>query len=139
MLVVDATDGTTDAEHEFGDELASNAPPVVHDGVGIGAGSAEDEHPFFAVEAATGDLRWRTTPEEQVSLHPSPRSGIAFLDGTTYVFTHEHVLRAIDLADGSVQWTFDTERSYPLVAAGRDTVHVLAHETLYALDPTTDG
>lgn len=139
VLVVDATDGTPGPEYEFGDGLAPNAPLVVHEGVGLGAGYADDERPFFAIDAATGDVRWWTTPEEHVNLHSSPRTGVTFLDGTAYVFTYKHVLRAIDLADGSVQWTFDTERSYPLVAAGRDSVHVLAGETLYALDPTTDG
>ena len=134
VLVVDETTGQTVNRYEVGSEMRPTGPLMVHDKVGIGTAYDGDKNPFFAVEPATGDVRWWTTPEDEMEIADSPRVAGARLGETIFLFDFKSILHAIDTADGSEQWSFDVEKNYPVVGAGRDTVYVLADATMYALD-----
>lgn len=134
VLVVDGPTGQTVNSYEVGSDVRPTGPLIVHDEVGIGTGYAGDESPFFAVEPATGDVRWWYTPEDEMEIPDSPRVAGAWLEDTVFLFDFRYVLHAVDTADGSERWSFDAEENYPVVGADRDTVYVLADGTVYALD-----
>ena len=86
----------------------------------------------YALNAATGELLWRT-----------PVAGQAWMtlaDGTLFV-TSGSRLQAIDAADGDVSWSFETGQIYESIpAVARGTVYVGSwNNHLYAVDAVTGG
>lgn len=138
VLVLDVAEGHEVNRYEVGSHLRPTGPLLVRDGVGVGTGYRNDESPFFGVTPDTGAVRWSKTPEDEIEIPDSPRSAGAVVDGTLFLFNFKYVLRAIDLNDGSVRWSFDAEQNYPVVTAGRERVYVLAGGTVYALDPSVE-
>lgn len=109
-------DGTERWRRELG-EYAST--PAVDDGtVYYGAGEV------VALDAATGDVRWRHSTDGGTTVPPTVAGGVLFVgseDGTLY---------ALDAGDGSERWTVDvgrTVRRSPAVTGERVVV------------PTDDG
>jgi outer membrane protein assembly factor BamB len=124
--------------HESGDVYTSS-PTVVGDVVLFGSGAGA----VYAVDATSGNVRWRVRTAGRVRGTP------AVVDGTVYVGDTDGVLYAIDLASGTERWRYETEghalrserfgfdrrtiQSSPAVSGGR--VFVGARDGfLYAVD-----
>ena len=96
---------------------------------------------FYVLDAETGKLKWQFhSPEGVFWLSP------AVADGVVYVLTHDSLLRAFDVSDGTLLWQFQDERPWfsmpyrrtpylqaPAVADG--FLLIRACEALYALGP----
>ncbi|HKE37874.1 MAG TPA: PQQ-binding-like beta-propeller repeat protein [Candidatus Baltobacteraceae bacterium] len=73
--------------------------PAVSDGtVYVGSG----DHSVYALDAATGALRWKFTTGNVV--HASP----AVADGTVYVGSWDRYMYALDAKSGALRWKFAT-------------------------------
>lgn len=138
VRILRTSDGRKVNEYVVDAELLPTGPLVVHDGTGFGAGYVDDESAFLAVDPRTGTDRWRKTPEDEITIPESPRIAGAFLDDTAFFFNYKYVLQAVDVADGTTNWTFDAEQRYPVVISNRETIFVLAGGTLHALGPATE-
>ena len=138
VLVLDLAEGREVNRYEVGSQLRPTGPLVVRDGVGVGAGYRNDASPLFGVTSDTGAVRWWKTPGDEIEIPDSPRSAGAVVDGTLFLFDFKYVLQAIDLEGGSIEWSFDAEKNYPVVAAGQNRVYVLAGGTVHALDPSVE-
>ncbi|MBK8002795.1 MAG: PQQ-binding-like beta-propeller repeat protein [Gemmatimonadetes bacterium] len=75
-----------------------SSPTVVDGTVYIGSG---DQH-VYALDAATGTLRWRVRTGDVV--HASP----AVVDGTVYIGSWDRYLYALDARTGREQWRYAT-------------------------------
>lgn len=84
--------------HESGDRYTSS-PTVVGKVVVFGAGDGN----VYAVDVATGNVRWRARTEGRVRASP------AVANGTVYVGSFDGRVYAVDLATGRQRWRFDTE------------------------------
>jgi outer membrane protein assembly factor BamB len=118
-------------------DLFLSSPVVAEKAVVFGSG---DGH-LYALEAATGMLRWKFAAGDVI--HASP----AYADGRVYVGSWDSILYAVDLTKGSELWRFKAGedpyihnqvgfQSSPAVAGG--TVYVGCRDSkLYALDAKT--
>lgn len=77
-------------------------------------------------------VAWQTDLDGEVRLGP------AILDGTLYVGAESGVLRALDPADGTELWRFDTGASF-FSGTGEDHSPILADDTLYAVSGDRGG
>lgn len=77
-------------------------------------------------------VAWRTNLDGEVRLGP------ATLDGTLYVGAASGVLRALDPADGTELWRFDTGASF-YTGTGKDYSPILADGTLYFVSGDRGG
>ena len=59
---------------------------------------------LYAVDAATGELRWRYETRGKVKSSPSVSNG------TVYVGSWDKRMHAVDIETGLVKWTFETGR-----------------------------
>ncbi len=110
-----------------------SSPAVDGDTVYFGSG----DHNVYAIDARTGQLRWKFLAGDVV--HSSP----AIADGTLYIGAWDGVLYALDTRNGAVRWKFasGTDPSHfmqgipgsPAVAAGI-VVFGSRDNFLYALD-----
>lgn len=110
--------------------------PVVADGTVYagGRGHAADDRVsdgVYALDAATGALRWRSSFEDAWFERPT------VANGTVYVFGSEDVLYALDAVTGEERWRYAdaTNVETPTVADG--TVYCGGREKLVALDAET--
>lgn len=126
-LVVDSE--PSDQDHQWaterGFESFANTPAVVDGTAYLGAESGY----VYAVDLATGDVRWAT---ELASFFGSP----AVVDGTVYVATHGQgtdrrpVLYALDAASGDVTWQYELG---PAEHGSRSVGSVcVAHDAVFA-------
>lgn len=97
-------------QFETGTNRGMEATPVIVDGVLYASGVAGR---VYALDAATGALRWRFEP--QVDLRNARDSccdlvnrGVAVWRGKVYVGTFDGYLHALDARDGRVLWRVDT-------------------------------
>lgn len=98
----------------------------------------------YAVDAG-GEMQWAVGHEEPSAERPVLADGTALVTTGTTELGSTHTLRALDLEDGTEQWTFTTDPEWWLDVVGvvDDTVYVasqddaLEGETLYALDLAT--
>lgn len=106
----------------------------------------------LAVDAATGDERWRTplAPAYQNAMGDGPRATPAISETSVLTYTGEGILTALGLGDGQPLWSCQPVvdlggkpaeygmASSPLVHAGRVIIHVGApRATLAAFDAAT--
>lgn len=97
--------------------------PIVHDGV-VYFGSG-DRH-VYAVDAATGVLRWKFETGNVV--HASP----ALADGRVYVGNFDGRFYALDAKTGALQWQFQTDDSdRTRLMVGIPGSATVAHGTVY--------
>jgi len=118
-------------------DVFTSSPAIVKQTVYVGSG----DRSIYALDAATGKMKWRFRTGDGV--HTSP----AVWNGTVYAGSWDGKLYALDAASGKLRWTFATHRdpkmpgmigipSSPAIAGGiayfgsRD-----AHT--YAVDATT--
>ena len=118
-------------------DLFLSSPVVVENSVVFGSG---DGH-VYALDAATGALRWKFQTGDVV--HASP----AYADGRVFVGSWDSVLYALDVATGKEAWRFKAGedpyihnqvgfQSSPAVAGG--VVYVGCRDSnLYAIDAQT--
>ena len=88
----------------------------------------------FAIDATSGEVRWRADPEENSAAYwsaPTVIDGVAYLAGDDRV-------RALGVDDGTEQWSREFEDPLGYVAPtpgfGGDELFVAAGETVYRLD-----
>ncbi|MGH7618576.1 MAG: PQQ-binding-like beta-propeller repeat protein, partial [Gemmatimonadaceae bacterium] len=84
--------------HESGDRYTSS-PTIANDVAVFGAG---DGH-IYAVDVATGHVRWRAETQGRVRTSPAVQNGVVFVssfDGRVYAF---------GLSTGKQRWRFDTD------------------------------
>ncbi|HXY31569.1 MAG TPA: PQQ-binding-like beta-propeller repeat protein [Gemmatimonadaceae bacterium] len=127
--------------HESGDYYLSS-PAYVDGTLVFGAGDGA----VYAVDAASGRVRWRAQTEGRI------RSSPAVDGGRVYVGSYDGRVYCFDLASGTQRWRFDTDgaslqsgkygfdrrsiQSSPAVAGG--VVYVGARDGfLYAIDATS--
>lgn len=85
---------------EFPVRVGISSPPLVHEGIvyfGDWGGS------FYAVEIATGSLKWRHDSLGSVNGPPTIARGVA------YWGSKSGVMRALDLETGELLWAYETE------------------------------
>jgi outer membrane protein assembly factor BamB len=124
----------TNPYHERG---SVRSTPAAGDGLVY----ATSDDRLFAVDADTGELRWRFTPSN--SDPDSPMSSPVLADGVVYVHKSEGTLHARDAASGDERWTYRstdlTMSRAPVVAGG--TVYVTTRQgrpgRLLAVDAAT--
>lgn len=130
IAAVDVTDGAK-RWHSIVD-LDVSVPPTVSDGVVYAGGSINNDH-LVALDAETGEERWRTRP----GIYATPP---AVSDGTVYVGGDESpALFALDAEDGALQWFFQGQRGGQIaptvvgdtvyIVAGNGSLHALAADT----------
>ncbi len=94
---------------------------------------ASNDHNLYALDAATGQIRWTQATGSHADSSP------AVSDGTVYLGSWDHKLYALDAATGRIRWTHTTGgfvESSPAVAGG--TVYVGSDDDkVYALDAAT--
>jgi outer membrane protein assembly factor BamB/tetratricopeptide (TPR) repeat protein len=121
------TDGNAE---EGGAEWSS--PAVVDGTVYIGR---KVDGAVYAIDADTGTEEWQSVTDGGVTSSP------AVVDGTVYIGSSDDNVYALDVQDGTVQWSFETEYneigsdvdSSPTVVGG--TVYVGSSDgNVYALD-----
>ena len=112
--------------YETGNRVSSS--PAVVGGV-VYAGSYDGY--LYAVDAASGELRWRyATDEDGVSSSPT------VVDGVVYIGSRDKFLYAVDAASGELRWRYGTGawvNSAPAVADGIVYVGSYDH-SLHAVD-----
>jgi hypothetical protein len=86
----------------------------------------------YALDAATGGLRWRYRTGGAVDSSP------AVSGGTVYVGSHDSYVYALDAATGGLRWRYQTgERVYSPLAVSGGTVYVGSYDKyVYALEAT---
>ena len=110
---------------DLGSNFAQEATPIVVDGTMFFSSSWSV---VYAVDAKTGETKWRFDPEvprdylRRVCCGPINR-GVAVYGGRVYVGTLNGYLIALDASDGSKIWEVDTlidrERHYSITGAPR--------------------
>ena len=103
---------------------ATQAPPLVHDGVMFVHGFGDVVQ---ALDAATGDLLWQYSRRLPRGTAPTVKRGLAIYANKLYVPTSDAHLVALDLKTGKIVWDHmvaDTKAGYgirggPLVARGK--------------------
>lgn len=107
-VLVLSRDGAPPTRWRFEFGAPASAGPLLHRGVVYAASEAGD---VVALDAATGDPRWRA------SVEGAPRGPIRSDDARLYVSTDEGDALALDLASGAVAWraTFEGGLNAPLV------------------------
>ena len=121
-----------------GTNAASSQPAVVGGTLYVGARDGT----FYALEAATGQVRWTFDTHAIVGQIENPlRDGPAVSDGTVYFGDNEANLYALDATTGAQRWVrkLDTHpdarlTSSPLVFRGRVFVGVASTEENSAAD-----
>ena len=103
--------------------------PAVVDGV-VYVGQGRD---VYALDAASGQLRWRY--ETGSGVYSSP----AVVDGVVYVGSYDDYLYALDAASGQLRWRYETgNRVYSSPAVVDGVVYVGSRDNyLYAVVPPT--
>lgn len=91
--------GPASARWRFRKHLVAGKPPVVHDGR-LYVGYHDDRTAFVALDAATGDRRWRTTFEDPVGF---PDAAAAVGDGVV-VAPLGDLLVGLDPSSGAERW-----------------------------------
>ena len=122
--------------YDVGDQLRGT--PAVADGaVVVGGGLAGG---ILAVDASTGELRWRVPTPERVAVYVYP----AIDEGVVYAATGPSetpdTVLAIDLATGNVRWSADVGAGVfgaPSVSETMVVVTSAAEQTVTALDKRT--
>jgi outer membrane protein assembly factor BamB len=111
--------------------LDGNISAPVADGSGVYFGSRD--HYFYALDTATGSVKWKYLTRGPI--HSSP----AVADGVVYFGGEDSYVYALKTSDGSLLWRFQTEHdiiSSPAVAGG--AVFIGSNDQyLYALDAKT--
>lgn len=112
--------------------LPTAAPTVAGDTVFAPVGND-----VLALDAATGEGRWRVDPQEDAAVYwaaPTVADGVAYLSGDRRV-------RALDVADGTERWSREFERSAgelaPTLGYDGHGLFVAAGETVYRLHRET--
>jgi quinohemoprotein ethanol dehydrogenase len=95
---------------DTGTRRGLEATPIVVDGVMYTSGVAGR---VYALNAATGELRWRFVPKIDPRVYrsvccDSVNRGVAVWQGRVYVAALDGVLYALDAADGKVLWSANT-------------------------------
>src|SRR6266566_9638104 len=91
-----------------------SSPTVSGDTVYFGS----DDSYLYALNALTGELRWKFKTGDVVYSSP------AVADGTVYVGSHDSYLYAVDLKTGAERWRFKTGyRVYSSPAVNEGTVY----------------
>jgi outer membrane protein assembly factor BamB len=131
MFRVEAADGTTSWQLDTG--VFPTASVVVADGVAyIGAANYDvaGDGRLWAVDALTGELRWRL---DEPILVPAIRDGIGYAGSLGLGVS------AYDLSDGSRLWTFPAEGFIRPLAVAEDLVYVPVddEQRVYALETRT--
>jgi len=132
-----------------GVQQGHEAPPIVNDGIMF---VTTPQNQAFALDAATGDLRWRYVrefPEDLVQFHQTNR-GVALYDDKVFFGTADAFVVALDARSGDVVWerkVADHRLGYyitmaPLVADGKVMIGTSGGERgirgfVTALDPAT--
>ncbi|HTV51054.1 MAG TPA: PQQ-dependent dehydrogenase, methanol/ethanol family [Steroidobacteraceae bacterium] len=110
-------------QFKTGTNRGMEATPIVVDGVMYTSGVAGR---VYALDAATGALRWQFAPPLKLknargSCCDIVNRGVAVWRGRVYVGSFEGVLYALDAKDGSIRWQTDTfvdhARAYSITGA----------------------
>ena len=116
-----ATNGELLWKFETADQ--KHSAPTVTSGV-VYIGSAD--HHLYALDAATGELRWRYETQGPVQ---SP----TVADGVVYFGSSDHHLYVLDAVTGELLWRYETQDSVlpPTVAEG--VVYFRSGDVMYAV------
>lgn len=128
-VAVDASTGVTRWSGDYGRQSVVVA---LHDGVLLTARFGFDEGPteLIGADAATGERRWTLPVGQEEHFFRGP---VACAGGTAFVASD--ALRAVDVVDGSVQWTVD-DGGY--LATDGESVYAFGEQTgLTAYDAAT--
>ena len=126
-----ALDGTTSWTLDVGaDHFAT---PAVRDGMVYAMAALPDQAHLLAIDAATGEERWRFTPPDGSGLH-SPSA-----DASSVYISSEESIYALSPEDGSIRWAHDRDGwNTAGLTVAQDTLYsIVAGGTLYALDTKT--
>ncbi|HEX2529482.1 MAG TPA: PQQ-binding-like beta-propeller repeat protein [Geminicoccus sp.] len=111
-------------------------PPVIANGTVY---AVDGDVEVSAIDAATGDKRWTSQPEELPYADRLNGGGIAFDGGRLYLATTKGVLICLDAGSGNEIWRRDVRsplRGSPAVVDGRVLV-ISADNQSFALDGQT--
>lgn len=115
VLALGASDGKKrwTAQTTAGPDLDGNISTPVADGSGVYFGSRD--HYFYALDRASGSVKWKYLTRGPVYTTPAVANGVVYFGGNdTYVY-------ALKTSDGSLVWRFKMEgaiTSSPAVAGG---------------------
>jgi outer membrane protein assembly factor BamB len=103
LQAIDVRTGQSVWSHSFGVGGSPNAPAFA---AGIVYAGYRDGY-FYALDAASGRLRWRRKlgPGDQLGEASLLFSAPAVADGTVYVATNHNQLHALDAVTGTPRWT----------------------------------
>ena len=129
LRVVDAATGQEHWQFASGQTSEPLRTPTVSNGVVyVNVGPT-----LYAFDATTGAEHWRTTFD---GARPVTTAG-----GLLYTAGLDGIIYALDSADGSIQWTFNTgvgNATAPIPSLVGDTLYAVSGQYgLYALDATT--
>lgn len=131
LYAIDATDGSSVWTTDVG--AVHFATPAVRDGSVYAMATGPDWVHLLAIDAATGEERWRFTPPDGRGMH-SPSADAA----RVYISSDEHVY-ALSPADGTIVWEHERQGwNGAGLTVTPDTVYsIVEGGTLYALDTET--
>jgi outer membrane protein assembly factor BamB len=84
---------------------------------------------FYALDAATGDVRWSFPAGGRISGSPT------VIDGVVYVSTLERTTYALDARTGKELWSFP-DGKYASLVADEERAYLVGYTRLYGLMPT---
>ena len=133
LLAIAPSDGST----RWSSDLGLPGPLAVYgDTIYLDATSENenDDYPLVAVDAATGEERWRygvDMPDRFVV------SGALEAAGSTFVTEYDGLLAALDPADGSERWRYDADARTGEFRVHDGTLYLPAGGDLHAVDAAT--
>ena len=83
------------------------------------------DHVFYALDAATGQIRWTFRANGAIS------GAASVIDGLVYFSTFAHRTYALDAATGRVVWTWADGEYSPVITDGR-RLYLTGRGKLYA-------
>ncbi|WP_327054066.1 outer membrane protein assembly factor BamB family protein [Halomicrococcus gelatinilyticus] len=127
-------DGDTRWRFAPGDLSRDHGAVALAEGVAYAGFRGEDDNPLVAVDAATGEERWRSPAAPEASPRFAPP---AVADGVVYLPLEDEGLAAVDARDGHVRWRFggnDERRPWSPVALAGETLYAVGNGHVYALE-----
>ena len=133
--IVYAAPGQMRWQCRFGGDAVNSSPAIGSDGtIYI---NSDDEH-LYALDSATGMVKWKTGPP--MALQRNPSSAAVGPDGVVYVGCGDGTIRAYLGATGTNRWVFTTQDSiYSSPAIGDSGMVYVGclNRKIYALDAAT--
>ena len=134
VLGLDATDGDERWTFTAAGDATSAFPRLASDDHVVVSSEGSEASQTTMIDAASGDVRWR---KDNVDVP------YALADGLVFLVSAEGVVTAVDVADGTERWTFDTAPGLdvnsltPGVRLHDGGLYLVTADAAWALDAAT--